>query len=333
MAVTFWVTALPMFAAPERVDLVWPTPHRGWIEGKPLSAYIQDTGTGEAESGTFGGVRNAGTHFHEGIDIKAFARDRRGEPTDDIFAALAGVVRHVSPNPGSSSYGRYIVLEHPDEKPAVYTLYAHLSKIASGLRVGDRVARGQTIGTLGHSSGGYTIPKERSHLHFEIGLMITRDFQSWYNRRKFGSANEQGHWNGMNLMGIDPLHFYNEWRARRVNTFQDYFERLEPVVTLRIATLRTPNFVTRYPSLLTKPLPLAVSGWEIKCSWTGLPFSWTPLTAAEVASLPSNEPQIIAVNAELERRQRSKSLAVLKRGKWTVGKDLETVLQQLFGLR
>lgn len=320
--------------AADRVDLVWPTPHPGWAEGKSLSTYIQDTGTGEVESGTFGGVRNAGTHFHEGIDIKAAGRDRRGEPTDAIFAAVAGVVRHISANPGSSSYGRYIVLEHPDETLGVYTLYAHLSRIAPGLRVGDRVTRGQTIGTMGHSSGGYTIPKERSHLHFEIGVMITRDFQAWYNRRKFGSANEQGYWNGMNLMGIDPLHFFNEWRARRVNTFQDYFERLEPVVTLRIATRQTPNFITRYPALLTKPLPLGpVSGWEIKCSWTGLPFAWTPLTAAETNDLPANEPRIVAVNAELERRQRSKSLAVSKRSKWTVGKDLETVLQQLFGLR
>ncbi|HEX2852495.1 MAG TPA: M23 family metallopeptidase [Opitutaceae bacterium] len=323
-----------MVRAADRVEMVWPTPNTGWADKKPLGAYIQDTGTGEPESGTFGGVRNGGTHFHEGIDIKAVGRDRRGEPTDDVYAAVNGVVRHVSSNPGGSSYGRYIVLEHPDEKPAVYTLYAHLAKIAPGLRVGDRVTRGQTIATMGHSSGGYTIPRERSHLHFEIGVMITRDFQAWYNRRKFGSANEQGYWNGMNLMGIDPLHFFSEWRARRVDNFQDYFERLEPAVTLRIATRQTPNFIARYPSLLTKPLPLGpVAGWEIKCSWTGLPFAWTPLTAAEAADLPGNEPRIVAVNAELEKRQRSKSLAVSKRGKWSVGKDLETVLQQLFGVR
>jgi hypothetical protein len=39
------------------------------------------------------------------------------------------------------------------------------------------------------------------------------------------------------------------------------------------------------------------------------------------------------VNAEVERRQRSKTLAVSRRGAWVVGKDLENVLQQLFGLR
>lgn len=318
----------------DRVEIVWPTPHTGWIEGKPLQAYVQDTGTGDPMSGTFGGVRNNGTHFHEGLDIKAVGRDRRREPTDPIFAAMNGVVRHISSSAGDSSYGRYIVLEHPDEAPAVFTLYAHLSRIEPGLRVGERVNRGQTIATMGHSSGGYTIPTERAHLHFEIGLMVTRNFQSWYDRRGFGSKNEHGHWNGMNLTGIDPLDFFNAWRARRVNSFREYFARMTPAVTLRIASRQTPDFVTRYPTLLTKPLPIGpVAGWEIKCNWTGLPYSWTPLNGLEVAGLTPDQPRIIEVDAALEKRQRSKTLAVLKRGQWVVGKDLETILQQLFGLR
>ena len=320
--------------AAERIEFTWPTPNPAWANGKPPASFLQHAGSGDPASGGFGGVRSGGTHFHEGIDIVPHARDRRGEPLDDIFAAMAGVVRHINSAAGDSGYGRYIVLEHPEMAPGVYTLYAHLARIAPGLRVGERVTRGQVIGTMGHSSGGYSIPKERSHLHFEIGLMMTRDFQSWYGRRQFGSANEQGVWNGMNLMGIDPLDFLAQWRSGRVTTFQEYFSQLEPVVTLRIATMRTPDFIQRYPALLTKEMPLVpVAGWEIKCSWTGLPFAWTPLSAAEVIGLPRDQPRIITVNAEVERRQRSKSLAVSQRGSWKIGKDLETVLQQLFGLR
>jgi hypothetical protein len=316
------------------VDFTWPTPNTAWNEGKPSTSFLQQAGSGDPESGGFGGVRSAGTQFHEGIDIVPHARDRRGEPIDDIYAAMAGVVRHINSSAGDSSYGRYIVIEHPDQTPGIYTLYAHLSKIAPGLRAGERVTKGQVIGTMGHSSGGYSIPKDRSHLHFEIGVMVTRDFQGWYARQKFGSANEQGLWNGKNLMGFDPLDFLNLWRAKRVNTFQEYFAQLDAVVTLRIATLRTPDFVTRYPSVLTKELPFGpVGGWEIKFTWTGIPFAWTPLTAAEVIGLPRDQPRIVAVNAEIERRQRSKSLAVSRRGSWSVGKDLEIVLQQLFGAR
>jgi hypothetical protein len=159
--------------------------------------------------------------------------------------------------------------------------------------------------------------------------MISRDFQTWYDRKKFGSRNDHGAWNGMNLMGINPLDFFNAWRARRIDSFQAYFAQLPTAVRLRIPTHRVPDFVTRYPALLTKPIPLGgVAGWEIRCTWTGLPLG--PL---EVMALPAEQPSVIEVDANLVKRERSKSIVVSKRGTWVVGKDLETVLQQLFGLR
>ncbi len=320
--------------AGERVNIIWPTPNTAWADGRPLADYVQHAGSGDAESGTFGGVRNGGTRFHEGIDMKCLARDRRGEPIDSVFAAMAGVVRHINSSAGDSNYGRYIVLEHPGQTPAVYTLYAHLARIAPGLREGATVTRGQVIGVMGHSSGGYMIPVDRAHLHFEIGLMVTRDFQAWYERRKFGSRNDHGAWNGMNLMGFDPLDFLNAWRAHRVDSFQDYLGHVPTAVRLRIATHRVPDFVTRYPSLLTKPIPLGgVSGWEIQCDWTGVPISWTPLSSLEAMGFPAEQPRIVEADVALLRRERSKSLAVSRLGSWVVGKDLEIVLQQLFGLK
>jgi murein DD-endopeptidase MepM/ murein hydrolase activator NlpD len=320
-------------SAAERIELAWPTPNSAWENGRPPGDYLQHAGSGDPESGGYGGVRNGGAQFHEGLDLKCIARDRRGEPVDRILAAMSGIVRHVSASAGDSNYGRYIVLEHPEVTPAIYTLYAHLSRIAPGLRAGDRVLRGQVIGTMGHSSGGYVIPRDRAHLHFETGLMVTRDFQAWYDRKKFGSANDHGLWNGMNLMGFDPLDLYSQWRVRKVNSLQDYFVRMEPAVRLRIATRRVPDFVLRYPALLTKPLPAAVAGWEIKFDWTGIPFAWTPLSEMEAIGLTPNQPAIVDVDAGMVRRSRSKTLVVSHRGGWAVGRDLETVLQQLFGLR
>jgi murein DD-endopeptidase MepM/ murein hydrolase activator NlpD len=333
-----WLGFIAVFAgfthAADRLQLVWPTPSTLWAEGKSPTHWLQHAGNGEAETGGFGGVRSAGGQFHEGIDIKPVSRDRKGEPLDSVFAAMAGVVRYVSSAAGDSSYGRYIVLEHPATTPAVYTLYAHLAKIAPGVRPGVEVPAGHVLGTMGHSSGGYMIPVDRSHLHFEIGVVMTRNFQAWYDRRRFGSRNEHEMWNGMNLMGIDPLAFFNEWRAGRINTPQDFFNRMQTVVRVRIATMRTPDFVTRYPSLVTKPLPVGlVPGWEVQFNWTGVPFAWTPLTAADVAGMKPDQPKLVEVNAEVERRERSKSLAVSKRGQWTPGKDLEIALQLLFGLK
>lgn len=330
------MTAAGLFCASavrgQRMELVWPTPSTAWSEGRASTAWLQHAGNGDPRSGAFGGVRSGGTQFHEGIDIKPVKRDRRGEPLDEIFAALAGVVRHVNPKAGDSSYGRYLVLEHPDVTPAVYTLYAHLARIAPDIRVGTRVPAGQVLGVMGHSSGGYMVPTERSHLHFEIGLAVTREFQAWYDRKRFGSRNEHGMWNGMNLLGVDPLDFFDAWRRGRINSPQDYFAGLTTVVRLQIATFRRPDFITRYPSLLAKPVSGVAAGWDIRFNWTGIPFAWTPLTAAEVAALPRDKPRIVEVNAAIERRERSRSLAVQRRGHWTPGEDLEAVLEQLFGL-
>lgn len=319
-------------AAAPRVEFTWPTPNQAWAEGRPARDFLQHAGSGDPESGGFGGVRSAGHQFHEGIDIRPVSRDRRGEPADSVFAAMDGVVRHISRLAGDSNYGRYIVIEHPDQSPGIYTLYAHLARIAPTLHEGMRVQRGDVIGLMGHSSSG-NIPRDRAHLHFEMGVMVTREFPQWYAMKKFGSPNEHGWWNGMNLMGFDPLDFLGKWRAHRVNTFDEYFAQITPAARVRIATRRTPDFVVRYPSLLTKPMPSVVMGWEISFDWTGIPFRWTPLSGAEAIGLPLNEPRLVDVDAGIERRERSKTLGVVRRGQWSPGKDLETVLQQLFGMR
>lgn len=330
-SIGLWLIAGSAWA--QRIELSWPTPNPAWSEGKPSSAFLQDAGTGDPASGGFGGVRNNGRRFHEGMDIKALARDRRGEATDLVFSAMDGVVRHVSTIARNSSYGRYVVLEHPSLQPAVYTLYAHLASVAPGIKSGTRVRRGQSLGVMGRSAGGYAIPRRRSHLHFEMGLWLTRDFQSWYDWKKFGSRNEHGHFNGMNLMGFDPLDFFNNYRAGRINTVQDYFGQMRPAAKLRIATMQTPDFVRRYPTLVAKHLPMLIAGWEIELDWTGLPFRWTPLDASTVKGMRRDEVRIVQVDEREERRDQSKSLVVKRRGQWVPDHDLETVLQLLFGLR
>jgi len=319
----------------EQLELVWPTANPAWSEGRPIKDFIQPTESGEPESGCFGGVRSNGYQFHEGIDLKPLRRDARGEPLDHVFAVLPGVVRYVNLRPGESSYGRYIVLEHTGVSPSIYTLYAHLANVAPGIAPGANVERGQIIAQMGHSAGGYPIPLARAHLHFEMGVMVTREFQAWYDRKKFGSPNEHGIWNGMNLMGFDPLDFFDKFRGRRVAGFQDYFAQMQPTVRVRIATGCVPDFMARYPSLLAKPLPPTgiVAGWEITCNWTGLPFAWTPLTPAEVVGLPPDQPVVTWADVESQRRHPCKSLVRERGTGYVIGSDLEMVLQQLFGPR
>lgn len=330
------VLALAAVALPaQRVEIAWPTPSKAWEQGRGIEAFVQPTVSGIPESGLFGCVRSKGLQFHEGLDIKPVRRDARGEATDPVMAVMDGVVRHINTRPGESSYGRYVVLEHPDVQPAVYTLYAHLARVDAGLRAGGRVSRGQTLGIMGRSAGGYAIPKERAHLHFEIGLRATDDFQSWYRWRKFGSPNQHGIWNGMNLIGFDPLDFLRQWRARRVDNFQEYLGRMRPAVRVRVVTNRTPDFIKRYPSLLAEPLPAGpVGGWEVAFNATGLPYAWKPLSPAAVRGQRADSVRLVQVDTSLTRAHRCKSLVKPRRGGGHVtGPDLDSTLQLLFGLR
>lgn len=312
----------------------WPTPNQAFNEGRSIAAFLQQAGSGDPASGGYGGVRSGGKQFHEGLDLKPVKRDRRGEPVDDVMAAIDGVVRHVNKVAGASSYGRYIVLEHPGVTPAIYTLYAHLNRIAPEVRVGSEVRAGQVIATMGHTAGGYTIPRDRAHLHFEMGVMVTRSFQRWYDQQKFGSRNDHGIWNGMNLMGFDPLEFLTLWRRKKIADMQGFFEQMTPVVRVKVATKRVPDFVRRYPSLLRNPVPVdGVAGWEISFERSGIPFAWTPLKWNDVLGLPTDRPQIIWADAEQLRRFPCKTLAVSRGGRWIPGRDLDTVLEQLFGFR
>lgn len=113
----------------------------------PTSMFRFPINTGRISS-RFGAPRDHG--FHKGVDIAV----SRGTP---IYAAASGTVRTKT---YSSSYGYFVVIDHSN---GYSTLYAHCSSFASGLRVGQKVVRGQMIarvGNTGRSTG--------SHLHWEV---------------------------------------------------------------------------------------------------------------------------------------------------------------------
>jgi murein DD-endopeptidase MepM/ murein hydrolase activator NlpD len=88
--------------------------------------------------------------FHEGVDYAA----PFGSP---IAAAGAGVVEKIDHQWG---YGKYVRIRHDF---GYETTYAHLSGVPHGLRVGERIHPGQTIGFIG-STGLSTGP----HLYYEL---------------------------------------------------------------------------------------------------------------------------------------------------------------------
>ena len=85
--------------------------------------------------------------------------NRTNDLGDTVVAAAGGTVTRVA-NEGNTSYGRWIEIDHGG---GYRTRYAHLS--TQTVSVGQVVARGKKIGTVG-STGGSSGP----HLHYEQRL-------------------------------------------------------------------------------------------------------------------------------------------------------------------
>lgn len=94
------------------------------------------------------GLKNDGSH-NDGINIQA----AKGDP---VRAAESGVVAYTGNQ--IAGYGNLILIRHADQ---YVTAYAHMDKTL--VKKGDKIKRGQTIGTIG-SSGSVDKPQ----LHFEV---------------------------------------------------------------------------------------------------------------------------------------------------------------------
>jgi len=311
--------------------LVWPTPNTAFREGLDIEHYLQPTQSGDPRSGGFGCVRNNGARFHEGVDLKAIRRDSRGEAADPIYAVMDGKVAHVNRESGKSSYGRYLVLVHSGQKPALYSLYAHLWIIEPRLEKGSVVKAGETLGIMGRSAT-YAIPKERAHLHFEIGLQLSESFQKWYELKKFEDPNEHGNLSGMNLIGLDPLAFFSYFQDKDRVQASDYIKSLPTAFTLRVNTKKTPGFINRYPSLLDGALDQkSLAGWDIDFTGFGFPVRWTPLSKDDLLE-PWRENRVILLDSKSGINDRfSCRDTIFANG--SMGANLRQILELLFEFR
>lgn len=92
-----------------------------------------------------------GHELHTGLDICGTGY---GSP---VYASNNGTIKEMQFH---YSYGNYILIDHGN---GFYSLYAHMSGFASGMKVGRVVERGTQIGMVG-ATGAATGP----HLHYEI---------------------------------------------------------------------------------------------------------------------------------------------------------------------
>lgn len=314
------VTVLPPWT-----NLVYPTDQKGLLRADLVGVY-QPTASGHPESALFGSVRTANNgsgllpSFHEGIDIAALRRDRKGRPLDKVYAVAAGRVGYVNRVGGKSNYGKYVVLLHDDPLGEVYTLYAHLAEIEPGLAAGHRVEPGQTLGVMGNTSSS-PIPMARAHLHFEIGLMSNARFAEWYRAHRMKP--DHGNFNGRNFLGVDPREFLESQRMNPDLDFASHITLIPKALDVVLAAPRAPDFFRRYPALWKGPAP-DDGAVVLSCAENGLPLKGRAATDEERRLLGRRKAAVLGVDEGVLGRNGSRIVVRTAKGGWVLGRNGET---------
>lgn len=306
-----------------------PTANRNLLVSGGEAAFFAPTPGRTWQSGGFGCVRNDqyGPRLHEGIDILVQQKDRRGEPLDPVLGSADGEVAYLNSKPGLSNYGKYVMVRHRIEGVEVYTLYAHLSEIRSGLRVGDRVKAGDRLGTMGRTTNTReSIGRERAHLHFEINLVLHERYAAWHQKTHPDQRNDHGNFHGHNFLGIDPAEVFRE--QQRLGAGFSLVRFIQSRAELCRVAVRTSSlsFARRYPQFVERN-PVAerqgVAGYELGLAFNGIPIRIIPRAASELTR--PGKVQLLTVNAA-EREAHPCGRLLIKRGQaWTLtgrGDDL-----------
>jgi murein DD-endopeptidase MepM/ murein hydrolase activator NlpD len=282
--------------AAEPLNLSLPTDNDALLrgDGPAFYQYIERDYHGEKstpwEGGRYGFVRNptetsAGivyTRLHEGVDIKPLQRDASGEPLDAVRAIAPGLVVHASQTAGWSNYGRYVVVEHRFDGCKYYSLYGHLSSVA--VRPGQHVQQRDQLGVIGHTGEG--LNQARAHVHLELNLMLSREFEAWHAASFKNDPNHHGLYNGLNLVGIDIARLYLALQKRPALTIPEFLAEEETLYRVLLPASNNFDLVKFYPWMLREKPAGDPASWEVSFNRAGVPLK------IQAGTKPVSEPEL-----------------------------------------
>ena len=126
-------------------------------------------------------IEKEGRTLHLGIDI--FSKD-----LEDVYSPYDGVIVRIGREPGSHSYGHYVIVKHETEGLVWYSFFGHLSKNLPKLK---SVIAGEKIATLGDfvddENGGWS-----RHVHYQILMNLPDEGETpiGYSTKKKLKENE-----------------------------------------------------------------------------------------------------------------------------------------------
>lgn len=153
---------------------------------------------------------------------------------------------------------------------------------------------------MGNTGRGLNV--RRAHLHLELNLQLSNNYQSWHKRRK-SNPNYHDNFNGINLAGIDIAGFYLRNKQKKTS-IKDFIARKSPYCQVSIASSKKPEIANRYPWLYQNPQKIKTpNSWNITLSRSGIPLAIEP-SQSKLSSTSVTHVQYNKTNHSLFTRYR-----------------------------
>lgn len=149
------------FSGPPASEVPRPMTEREYLRSRKMMVPVHGVRPSQLQD-TYN-ARRSGNRTHNALDVMV----RRGTP---VVSADDGIVRRISTNPLG---GRTVYVVDHAQRFVHY--YAHLDSYARGLREGQRIRKGDLIGTVGTTGNA---PRNAPHLHYQ--LLRYADARTWW---------------------------------------------------------------------------------------------------------------------------------------------------------
>ncbi len=130
------------------------------------------------------------------------------------------------------------------------------------------------LGVMGHTGDG--LNQTRAHLHLELNLMLSRQFESWHDSLFKTDPNRNGLYNGLNLIGIDIARLYLALRERPALTIPEFLSEEETLYRVLLPDSGHFDLPKFYPWMLAQKNAERPVSWEVSFNRAGVPLKIEP---------------------------------------------------------
>jgi murein DD-endopeptidase MepM/ murein hydrolase activator NlpD len=142
------------------------------------------------------------------------------------------------------------------------------------VRTGQRVQTRDQLGVMGHTGEG--LNQARAHVHLELNLMLSHQFEAWHDASFKNDPNHHGLYNGLNLVGIDIARLYLALQKRPDLTIPEFLAEEETLYRVLVPPAKHFDLPKFYPWMVSERPGGDPPSWEISFNRAGVPLKIRP---------------------------------------------------------